>query len=200
MYDIIVFVACLAVGYVITNHMVTSLLVALVISAFYSHYLYNMGHPTHEGMKSGSGKSSKSKSRGKKTMKKYLKKRKFKKDTYNFDPDASLRETYKSLSKPDALGLNKDTKELIKTQQQLMGTLREMGPVLQQGKSIISSFDSFFKDGNTKKQDLAYMRSRLGLGESAETTSSPKISDKSKKSKKSDTPDPVDEFVTKPFD
>ena len=44
------------------------------------------------------------------------------------------------------------------------------------------------------------MRSRLGLGETSETTSSPKISNKTKKTRKPDTIDPVDEFVTKPFD
>lgn len=195
MYDIIVFVACFVVGYSITNRLIESLLVALIVTAIYSHFLHNRIHVrTYEGMKSGSGKSvgkPKSKSRGKKAMKKFVKQRRFKKDHYNFDPNASLQETYKSLSNGEALGLNKDTKELIKTQQQLMSTLQDMGPVLEQGKSIIGAFDSFFKDGGTKKQDLAYMRKRLGIGDLPESEVDKMVSDGNN--------DNIDTATTKPL-
>lgn len=166
MYDSIVFIACLAVGISITHKVIPSLIVALVVAAMYSHHLHSPQPANYEAMRSGSGGSKRSgrkKSNGRRTMKKFLKNREFKKDTYNFDPQQSLKETYKSLTKYDSEGLNKDTKDLIKTQQQLMGTLKDMGPVLEQGKSIISAFDSFFKDGGSKKQDLAYMSKRLGL-------------------------------------
>ena len=44
-----------------------------------------------------------------------------------------------------------------------MSTLKEMGPVLEQGKNIIGAFDSFFGDGGSNKNDLNYMKNRLGI-------------------------------------
>ena len=41
-----------------------------------------------------------------------------------------------------------------------MKTLNEIGPVLSQGKSIISAFDNFFGENNklgADKNDLAYL-------------------------------------------
>jgi hypothetical protein len=173
MYDIIVLVACCLVGHSITKQWVPSIIVALIITAFYSHFRQintsvAVKATTVERFSTTRPKKSKGGGKGKRTMKKYLKGRRFKKGAYNFDPEASLQETYKSLSSKQSAGLNKDTKDLIKTQQQLMGTLKEMGPVLEQGKTIISTFDSFFKDGGTKNQDLDYMRKRLGIGDVSE--------------------------------
>lgn len=163
MYDIVVFVACVAVGISVTNKVIPSVLVALVVTSIYAYCLRYSSQPTVETMTSGSKSSKKKRGSGKRTMKKFIRNRKFRKDTYNFDPEKTLQETYRSLTKDQTSGLNRDTKELIKTQQQLMGTLKDMGPVLEQGKTIISAFDSFFKDSGTKQQDLAYMSKRLGL-------------------------------------
>ena len=90
-----------------------------------------------------------------------LKKRKFPKGKYTFDPKNTYLNTYKSMSPRQVSGLKKDTKDLLSTQNQLMSTLKEMGPVLQQGKSIIGAFDSFF--GDKKKNDLEYLTKHLQM-------------------------------------
>ena len=44
----------------------------------------------------------------------------------------------------EAKGLNSDTRELLETQKNLMNTLKEMGPVLTQGKDIMNTFNKYF--------------------------------------------------------
>ena len=48
-----------------------------------------------------------------------------------FNSKESFIENYKSLSKNQLKGLNKDTKELIETQKSLISTLNQMGPALK---------------------------------------------------------------------
>ncbi len=111
---------------------------------------------------SKSSKSSKAEEE-KDSIDKLLKTKKFPKGKYKFDPKKSYRHAYGSLSKNQSRGLKKDTKSLIKTQEKLMNTLKEMGPVLTQGKTIIGAFDNFFGDGSSNKNDLGYMAKRLGI-------------------------------------
>jgi len=95
-----------------------------------------------------------------------LKSRKYPKGKYTFDAESTYANTYDTLSDNQIGGLKNDTRDLVKTQEQLMNTLKEMGPVLEQGKSIIGAFDSFFGspgEGDKKNNDLAYMTKRLGL-------------------------------------
>jgi hypothetical protein len=107
-----------------------------------------------EGMKSGSGKKKKKKKKS--AMEKYLNKD----SKYNFDLDSTVLENYRRLTPEQVGGLNSDTKELIDTQKKLMGTLKEMGPVLEQGKSIISAFDGFFKDPASQTDDLEFLKAK----------------------------------------
>ena len=92
-----------------------------------------------------------------------LKKRKYPSGKYTFDPEGSYKHTSRSMSKPQVRGLRKDTKALLNTQNKLMGTLKEMAPVLEQGKSIIGAFDSYFGKGSGSEGDLDYMKKRLGI-------------------------------------
>ena len=104
-----------------------------------------------EGFKSK--RSKKSKKNSKKNSKK---KSKSKRKDYGFDqkfnPDETfinnketLVDVYKSLDPEQAKGLNSDTRELLETQKNLMSTLKDMGPVLSQGKDIMNTFNKYFK-------------------------------------------------------
>ena len=96
-------------------------------------------------------------------VRKMVKKRKYPKGKYHFDPDASYKHTRNTMSTPQVRGLKKDTRALLDTQQKLMGTLKEMAPVLEQGKTIIGAFDSYFGKGSGSEGDLEYMKKRLGI-------------------------------------
>ena len=52
------------------------------------------------------------------------------------DSKGSFVDNYKSLTPSQVKGLNKDTQSLIKTQKQLIETLRNTGPALKDGKEI----------------------------------------------------------------
>ncbi len=174
MYSFIVFIALLLIGYQITGSFIISLIIAILFSSTVEAIIINKQNSKSqvtEGMtgsrKDISGKRSKSKSKKKKredkTIDKVLGKKIFPKGKYTFDPKASYKKVSRGLSRRQNIGLKRDTKNLIKTQEKLMSTLKEMGPVLSQGKTIIGAFDNFFGDGSSNKNDLAYMTKRLGI-------------------------------------
>ena len=164
MYSIIVFIALFIIGYSITGSLILSFFIALLFSSSVEVYLIRkrFAKPVVEGMTSKRKKRGKGKGKIDRGVKKMLKSRKFPKGKYTFDANKSYKKTYNTLSGTQIKGLKKDTKDLVKTQEQLMSTLKEMGPVLEQGKSIIGAFDSFFGDGGNNN-DLAYMTKRLGI-------------------------------------
>ena len=65
-------------------------------------------------------------------------------EKFTLDKNGSFYENYKSLSKKQIKGLNKDTKNLINTQKQLIETLNNMGPALKDGKQIMDTFKNYF--------------------------------------------------------
>lgn len=166
MYSIIVFIALYIIGYSLTKSILCSFVIALIFSGIVEAILINQKliNPVVEGMTSKRKKKRARKGKDKlsKSVQKMLKSRKFPKGKYTFDAQKSYKKTYDTLSNNQIKGLKKDTKDLVKTQEQLMSTLKEMGPVLEQGKSIIGAFDNFFGDGG-KSNDLAYMTKRLGI-------------------------------------
>jgi CHASE3 domain sensor protein len=81
-------------------------------------------------------------------------------ENFQFDHKASFLENYKSLSKEQVNGLNKDTQELMKTQQQLIDTLKNMAPVLKDGKNVLDTFKSYFGD-DTMNKDLGEMLKKV---------------------------------------
>ena len=168
MSTIFIFILLLIIGYSITNNIIISTIVALIFTAVLESYLTNhennMINKTNQSLVYEGMTSRRKKHKRRKLKKnKILDKKKFPKGKYTFDPKKSYRETYKNLSKRQVKGINKDTKNLVKTQERLLNTLKEMGPVLEQGKSIIGAFDSFFGDSG-RNNDLAYMTKRLGIG------------------------------------
>jgi len=72
---------------------------------------------------------------------------------FALDTKGSFYENYKSLSKKQVKGLNKDTQNLIDTQKQLIETLNNMGPALKDGKQIMDTFKDYF--GSEKSIDKA---------------------------------------------
>jgi general stress protein CsbA len=75
-----------------------------------------------------------------------------------FDHKNSFLENYKSLTKDQVNGLNKDTQDLMQTQQKLIDTLNNMGPALKDGQKVLDTFKSYFGDDMnmsdiTKKMD-----------------------------------------------
>ena len=70
------------------------------------------------------------------------------KNDHKIDAKNSYLELFKSLKPEEINSLNTDTKELIKTQQQLIETLQSMGPALKEGKTILDTFKNYFNDGS----------------------------------------------------
>lgn len=64
------------------------------------------------------------------------------------DLGTTIMHAYRNLSPDQLAGLKKDTKELMDLQKELMGTLAEMKPAIAQGAEMLSSFQSFFGNGN----------------------------------------------------
>ena len=61
-----------------------------------------------------------------------------------FDSKNSFLSNFKSLTPSQIKGLNEDTKQLIKTQQTLLETLKTMGPAIKDGKNVLDTFKNYF--------------------------------------------------------
>ena len=162
MNDIIFFICIFLISNIIQSNNIVSMAIALALTTIvygYIEIVKSQASNIMEGM--SNPKKKKKKIALGKDVNKMLKKQKFPKGKYTFDAKKSYNSTYKSMSPLQVNGLKKDTKDLLTTQTQLMSTLKEMGPVLQQGKSIIGAFDSFF--GDKKKNDLEYLTKHLKM-------------------------------------
>jgi hypothetical protein len=93
----------------------------------------------------------------------------------SFSIEDSLVQLYKQMTPETIQGLSKDTQELIQTQKQLLNTIQNMAPVLQDGRKILDSFKDYFgpeglsssaASGNTKDimAKLAAMSTANGRG------------------------------------
>lgn len=60
------------------------------------------------------------------------------------DLGTTIMHAYRNLSPEAVSGMRKDTKELMELQKELMGTLAEMKPAIEQGAQMLSSFQTFF--------------------------------------------------------
>jgi hypothetical protein len=153
---LILFIILFLVGLSVINNLLISLIIALLISSVsYYFYLNNVNYETFKN------KRKKKKNVLTKRYKKLLASKNFPNSKYTFDSKKTYKELYKNLGKKQKKGLNKDTQDLIDTQTKLMNTLTEMGPVLSQGKNILSAFDNFF--GKSKSNDIDYMKKRLQI-------------------------------------
>jgi len=60
------------------------------------------------------------------------------------DLGSTILHAYRNLSPEQTGGMKKDTKELMELQKELMGTLSEMKPAIEQGAQLLGSFNQFF--------------------------------------------------------
>lgn len=67
------------------------------------------------------------------------------------DLGTTIMHAYRNLSPDQISGMRKDTKELMELQKELMGTLSEMKPAIEQGSQMLASFQTFFGSGDPTK-------------------------------------------------
>ena len=67
------------------------------------------------------------------------------------DLGTTIMHAYRNLSPEQISGMRKDTKELMDLQKELMGTLSEMKPAIEQGSQMLASFQTFFGSGDPAK-------------------------------------------------
>jgi len=60
------------------------------------------------------------------------------------DLGTTILHAYRNLSPEQIGGMRRDTKELIELQKELMGTLAEMKPAIEQGAELLGTFSQFF--------------------------------------------------------
>ena len=60
------------------------------------------------------------------------------------DLGTTILHAYRNLSPEQIGGMKKDTKELMELQKELMGTLAEMKPAIEQGAQLLGTFSQFF--------------------------------------------------------
>jgi hypothetical protein len=69
-------------------------------------------------------------------------------DTPHVDIGTTILHAYRNLSPEQIGGMRRDTKELMSLQKELMGSLSEMKPAIEQGAELLKTFSTFFgKDG-----------------------------------------------------
>jgi hypothetical protein len=56
----------------------------------------------------------------------------------------TILHAYRNLSPEQIGGMKRDTKELMELQKELMGTLAEMKPAIEQGAQLLGTFSQFF--------------------------------------------------------
>jgi uncharacterized protein YhhL (DUF1145 family) len=60
------------------------------------------------------------------------------------DLGSTILHAYRNLSPEQIGGMKRDTKELMELQKELMGTLAEMKPAIEQGAQLLGTFSQFF--------------------------------------------------------
>lgn len=62
------------------------------------------------------------------------------------DVGTTILHAYRNLSPEQIGGMRKDTRELLELQKELMGSLGEMKPAIEQGAELLRTFSTFFGD------------------------------------------------------
>ena len=74
-------------------------------------------------------------------------------DDPHVDVGTTILHAYRNLSPEQIGGMRRDTKELMGLQKELMGSLSEMKPAIEQGAELLKTFSQFFgKDGAPPQQ------------------------------------------------
>jgi hypothetical protein len=62
------------------------------------------------------------------------------------DVGTTILHAYRNLSPEQIGGMRRDTRELLELQKELMGSLGEMKPAIEQGAELLKTFSTFFGD------------------------------------------------------
>lgn len=62
------------------------------------------------------------------------------------DVGTTILHAYRNLSPEQIGGMRRDTRELLELQKELMGSLGEMKPAIEQGAELLRTFSTFFGD------------------------------------------------------
>jgi hypothetical protein len=65
-------------------------------------------------------------------------------DDPHVDIGSTILHAYRNLSPEQIGGMRRDTKELLSLQKELMGSLAEMKPAIEQGAELLKTFSTFF--------------------------------------------------------
>lgn len=65
-------------------------------------------------------------------------------DDPHLDVGTTILHAYRNLTPEQIGGMRRDTKELLDLQKELMGSLAEMKPAIEQGAELLSTFSTFF--------------------------------------------------------
>jgi len=66
----------------------------------------------------------------------------------HLDVGTTILHAYRNLSPEQIGGMRRDTRELLQLQKELMGSLSEMKPAIEQGAELLQTFSTFFGDQN----------------------------------------------------
>jgi hypothetical protein len=69
-------------------------------------------------------------------------------DDPHVDIGTTILHAYRNLSPEQIGGMRKDTRELLELQKELMGSLSEMKPAIEQGAELLKTFSTFFGDSS----------------------------------------------------
>lgn len=137
-------VILMLIGYGITKDYIISIFIATIIT--YVLVLLNTKKEKNNSIIEkfkGKKKKANVKAKSKKDKKKNIET--FEDDDIPiFDSKNSFLSNFKSLTPSQIKGLNEDTKQLIKTQQTLLETLKTMGPAIKDGKNVLDTFKNYF--------------------------------------------------------
>ncbi len=67
-------------------------------------------------------------------------------DDPHVDVGTTILHAYRNLTPEQIGGMRRDTRELLELQKELMGSLGEMKPAIEQGAELLKTFSTFFGD------------------------------------------------------
>lgn len=68
----------------------------------------------------------------------------------HLDVGTTILHAYRNLSPEQIGGMRRDTRELLNLQKELMGSLGEMKPAIEQGAELLKTFSTFFGDSGSQ--------------------------------------------------
>lgn len=72
-------------------------------------------------------------------------------DDPHVDIGTTILHAYRNLSPEQIGGMRRDTRELLGLQKELMGSLSEMKPAIEQGAELLKTFSTFFGDSSIQQ-------------------------------------------------